>query len=110
MKYLSRCLFLAISLFLTLNLFYEVFADDDHYRKRHRHRGGSHKVDDKDDRNHDGHLKPVTNQTYRETCGECHFAYQSELLPSVSWLNILNRLDEHFGEEIEVDSDRIKII
>jgi hypothetical protein len=30
------------------------------------------------------YLKPVTNQTYEETCGDCHFGYQPELLPSAS--------------------------
>ena len=55
-------------------------------------------------------MKPVTNQTYRETCGECHFAYQPELLPSASWLKILNQLDDHFGEEIDADPDTIKTI
>ena len=40
----------------------------------------------------------------------CHFAYQSELLPSASWLKILNQLDDHFGEEIDADPDTIKTI
>jgi hypothetical protein len=35
------------------------------------------------------YLKPVTNQTYEETCGDCHFGYQPELLPSASWLKIV---------------------
>ena len=48
----------------------------------------------------------MTNQTYKETCAECHFAYQPELLPSVSWLKILNQLDDHFGEEVEADPDQ----
>jgi hypothetical protein len=106
----SKGLFLAISLFLTINFLNMVFADDDHQRKRHRYRGGSQKIEDKDNLNRDSHFKPVTNQTYRKTCGECHFVYQPGLLPSASWLNILNRLDDHFGEEIEVDSNRLKII
>ncbi|UCE57103.1 MAG: hypothetical protein JSV31_18145 [Desulfobacterales bacterium] len=55
-------------------------------------------------------MKPVTNQTYRETCAECHFAYQPELLPSAAWLKVLNQLDDHFGEEIEADPDTIKTI
>jgi len=87
------------------------FADDDHYRKRHRYRGGSEKNDDDIDNNdRNDYLKPVTNQTYKESCGECHFAYQPELLPSASWLKILNQLDDHFGEEVEADPDMIKTI
>ncbi len=111
MKNCTRYIICAISLFLTLSLILDVFADDDRYRKRHRYRGGSQKVDDdNDDHDRDDCLKPVTNQTYKETCAECHFAYQPELLPSAAWLKILNQLDDHFGEEIEADPDTIKTI
>ena len=103
--------YLQYRFFLTLSLIFDAFADDGRYRKRHRYRGGSEKnVDDNDDNDRNGYLKPVTNQTYKETCGECHFAYQSELLPSASWVKILNQLDDHFGEEIETDPDKIKSI
>jgi hypothetical protein len=111
MKNLTRYIIFAISLLLILSLIFDAFADDDRYRKRHRYRGGAQKVDDdNDDHDRDGSLKPVTNQTYKETCGECHFAYQPEFMPSGSWQKILNQLDDHFGEEIEVDPDTIKII
>ena len=36
-------------LFLTLSLIFDAFADDDRYRKRHRYRGGSEKIDDDND-------------------------------------------------------------
>jgi hypothetical protein len=111
MKNYTKYILCAISLLLALSLILDAFADDDHYRKRHRYRGGSQKVDDdNDDHDGDDYLKPVTNQAYREACGECHLAYQPELLPSASWLKILNQLDDHFGEEIEVDLDKIKTI
>jgi len=105
MKNYTKYILCTISLLLALSLILDAIADDDHYRKRNRYRGGSHKVDDDDD-----YLKPVTNQTYSETCGECHLAYHPELLPSTSWLKILNQPDDHFGEEIEVDPDTIKAI
>ena len=78
--------------------------DDNHqHRKRHRERHRDH--------DHDGsYLKPVNNPTYEAECGECHFLYQPELLPSVSWMKILDKLDDHFGEEIELDPDSLKII
>ena len=108
MKKCTKYIMFVISLFLTLSLILDAFADDDHYRKRHRYRGGSQKVDDdNDDHDLNDYLKPVTNQTYKETCAECHFAYQPELLPSASWLKILSQLDDHFGEEIEADPDTI---
>ena len=111
MKPSARYIIFTVSFFLTFSCIFEALSDDDHYKKRYRYRGGRQKVDD--DRNgHDtnDHLKPVTNQTYKETCGECHFAYQPELLPSESWLKILNQLDNHFGEGIETDPDTIKNI
>jgi len=111
MKNHSKYILCAIALLLVISLILDAFADGDHYRKRHRYRGGSQKVDDdNDDHDRDDYLKPVTNQTYREVCGECHLAYQPELRPSASWLKILNQLDDHFGEEIEVDPDMIKTI
>ena len=105
MKFTTKYVIFAFSLLLTFSLILKAYSDDDHYKKRYRYRGGHQKVDD-DKKGHDNndHLKPVTNQTYNETCGGCHFAYQPELLPSASWLKILNQLDDHFGEEIETDS------
>jgi hypothetical protein len=78
--------------------------DDNHqHRKRNRKRHRDH--------DHDGsYLKPVNNPTYEAECGECHFLYQPELLPSGSWIKILDQLDDHFGEEIELDPDSKKII
>ena len=109
MKNCTRYIIFAISLLLALSIALDAFADDDHYRKRHRDRGGSQKVDD-DNHDRNDYLKPVANQAYEETCGGCHFAYQPELLPSASWLKILNQLDGHFGENIEADPDAIKSI
>jgi hypothetical protein len=111
MKPSIRYIIFTVSFILTFSCIFEALSDDDHYKKRYRYRGGRQKVDD--DRNgHDNkdHLRPVTNQTYKETCGGCHFAYQPELLPSASWLKILNQLDNHFGEKIETDPATIKNI
>lgn len=78
-------------------------GDNHQYRKRNRKRHS--------DNDHDGsYLKPVSNSTYEAGCGECHFLYQPELLPSASWMKILDQLDDHFGEEIDLDPDSIKII
>jgi len=111
MRIYARRVIWVISLLLTLSLILDAFADDHRYRKRQRYQGGSQKVDDdNDEQERDDYMKPVSNQAYRATCGECHFAYQPGLLPSASWLKILNQLDDHFGEEIEIDPDTIKTI
>jgi hypothetical protein len=96
MKNNTRYIICAISLLLILSLILDAFADDDCYR------GGAQKVDnDNGDHDRSDYLRPVTNQTYKETCGECHFVYQPELLSSGSWINILNQFDDHFREEIK---------
>lgn len=56
------------------------------------------------------HFMPVTNLTYQNTCGGCHFVYPSCLLPSESWSKILNRLKEHFGEEVPCEAAEQKEI
>ena len=75
-------------------------ADDDktrhRERKRERHRGDDH---------YEGNLKQVSYPAYKEACGACHFVYQPELLPSGSWLKILDTLQDHFGETVELDDD-----
>ena len=81
--------------------------DDDHHNDQHRKRNRKRNRDN----DHDGsYLKPVTNATFEAECGQCHFLYQPELLPSASWMKILDELDDHFGEEIELDPDSKKII
>lgn len=61
--------------------------------------------------NHEkSYLKPVNNQTYKDECGACHFAYQPELLPSGSWVKILAKLDDHFGEMVKLDDDTKNVI
>ena len=70
-------------------------------RKRERRRDGDHR---------NSYIKPVNNSVYKEECGACHFVYQPELLPSASWMKILDQLDDHFGEKIELHPDSKKII
>ena len=113
--------FLVSFLLITNGAFYSVLADDD----KNKEKKWYHKIldwDDDDDNHksrkrnreryrdndHDrSYLKPVNNPTYKEECGACHFAYQPELLPSASWMKILNQLDDHFGEEVELDSKKV---
>jgi hypothetical protein len=46
----------------------------------------------------------VKNDLYRDECGACHFAYQPGLLPARSWQGLMDSLDNHFGENAELDS------
>jgi len=48
-------------------------------------------------------VAPVTNAKYKAECGSCHFAYQPGLLPEQSWKKIMSGLDNHFGDNAELD-------
>jgi hypothetical protein len=100
-------LFLLVFLLTASGDFYAALADDDdhgkgyRYQKRERKRSG-----------HNGkhNLAVVDNLMYSKNCGSCHFTYQPGLLPSGSWDMILERLPEHFGEDIDLDEESKNII
>ena len=50
-------------------------------------------------------VTPVSDNTYREECGGCHFAYPPGLLPEASWQKIMTSLDDHFGDNAELDPE-----
>jgi len=79
------------------------YADDDDYSRESRSEywkeyGG-------------GYKQPIPSPgtsdadaaSYQNECGACHMAYPAKLLPSYSWLEIMNTLDDHFGEDASVD-------
>jgi len=53
-------------------------------------------------------VAPVTNQVYREECGSCHFAFQPGLLPEKSWRKMMLGLEDHFGDNAELDAETQK--
>lgn len=77
-----------------------IVADDD--SKKHRNHESRH---DDDNHNEDEHLKPVRNSIYADPCGACHFAYQPELMPAESWKQVLDGIDDHFGETVDLDGE-----
>jgi hypothetical protein len=56
------------------------------------------------------YFTPANNETFKQTCGACHFAYQPGLLPSESWEKILSNLPSHFGEEVILEEKSKNII
>lgn len=80
------------------------------WAERERDRGGDHDRREKIKSRGKKHFSPVTNQTYQNTCGGCHFVYPAGLLPSASWAKILNRLQDHFGEEVPCEAAEQKEI
>ena len=43
------------------------------------------------------------NPLYAEECGGCHMAYPPGLLPGASWKRILSGLEDHFGDNAELE-------
>lgn len=52
----------------------------------------------------------INNPVYKEECGSCHMAYLPGLLPEKSWLKMMSSLDDHFGENAELDAETQKLI
>lgn len=55
-------------------------------------------------------ISSVEQKRYMEECGSCHFPYQPGLLPPVSWEKVMATLDDHFGENAELDEASINKI
>jgi hypothetical protein len=55
-------------------------------------------------------VSPVKNPLYEEECGSCHFAYPASLLPQRSWQAIMSGLEDHFGDNAELDSQNRQTI
>jgi hypothetical protein len=61
---------------------------------------------------HTSGVKPISDKTYKEECGSCHFAYQPGLLPAKSWEKLLTAqgLHNHFGEIADLDKDTLQVV
>jgi hypothetical protein len=59
--------------------------------------------------NYDNKMPPVfeTDPVYIEECASCHLGYAPGLLPEKSWQKILQGLEDHFGENAELDSESV---
>ncbi len=71
-----------------------VWSDDDHYWRgmdEYRHRSTG--------------VATLTNAVYMEECGSCHMAYSPAMLPSSSWMKLMSGLDNHFGDNAELDAE-----
>ena len=66
------------------------------------HLGGESNHEEFED--HDGFSSRNQNPLYLEECGSCHMAYPAQLLPSESWQKLMQGLEDHFGENAELDS------
>lgn len=44
----------------------------------------------------------VRDAAYQKECSACHFTYSPGLLPARSWSQTIDRLDKHFGENLDL--------
>ncbi len=49
-------------------------------------------------------FRPADDPQYVDECGACHLAYPPGMLPAASWQRIMAGLDDHFGENAELDA------
>jgi len=52
----------------------------------------------------------VSNPVYTEECGSCHMIYPPGLLPASSWGKVMSQLEDHFGDNAELDSETFQSI
>ncbi|MFD2231819.1 diheme cytochrome c [Alkalimarinus sediminis] len=48
-------------------------------------------------------VAPVDSTTYKDECGSCHMAYSPGLLPVDSWKKVMLNLENHFGDNAELE-------
>jgi hypothetical protein len=61
-------------------------------------------AEDDDDRPRTADVIAVTNPVYEKECGSCHMAYSPGLLPARSWTAMMSKLNDHFGDNAELDN------
>jgi hypothetical protein len=50
-------------------------------------------------------FQPAQDARYQKECSGCHFVYLPGMLPARSWTLLLDRLDKHFGENIDLQGE-----
>lgn len=63
-----------------------------------------HEAQDDDDDDHERRRAVATDPLYVEECGGCHMPYPGQLLPAASWRKVMANLEDHFGENAELDA------
>ncbi len=67
--------------------------DDDEHEEHSRLRGGAVAL-----------RKAAAWKPYLAECGSCHTAYPPNMLPAESWSALLGGLNDHFGQNAELDA------
>ena len=86
---MTRWIIMGLGLVVVLTLGWKMnvsMADEDEYWERTRD------------------VAMVENSLYKQECASCHMAYPPGLLPGRSWEKMMTSLDDHFGENAELDA------
>lgn len=115
-----RLLVLGIAV-LTALFFVTGYASNDEARSDDKYEHNEHDEyddDDDDDRFLNRWFKKDRSQAraymqdagftqYKTECGDCHMAYPPGLLNAESWRAVMNSLDDHFGDNAELDNETV---
>lgn len=78
------------------------------YAEEHEHRGeqehDDHEHSERGGASGSAHLSDPGYAIYKTECGECHMAYPPSMLPAASWQNMMGALEDHFGDNAELDA------
>jgi len=86
----------AIVFILGITVVSVVWSDDDEYRTEYGRQSTG--------------VAAVSNPEYQDECGACHMAYPPGLLSSGSWQKMMSDLENHFGDNAELDAKTYKTI
>lgn len=53
----------------------------------------------------DDSFPPIVSEAVRYECGDCHIAYQPQMLPQRSWRRLMDGVADHFGEELSLEQE-----
>ena len=48
---------------------------------------------------------PITDPVVLKECGSCHNAFYPEMLQKSTWLEIMNTLKDHYGEDATIPNE-----
>lgn len=76
------------------------------YGERDQGRGGDAAYDNREYGDGSGltYLSDPQYGLYKGECGDCHMAYPPSMLPAVSWHAMMGNLEDHFGDDAELDA------
>jgi len=93
---------MAMSLVLVAAYTEPASADSDGYALGNQEGPGGHRGRE---RERAQPFPAIANDSYKQECSTCHFAYQPGLLPARSWQALVKDTENHFGEEIVLESN-----